>query len=206
MTPTPEADQAAGAAAVAEDLLASHLADDLAVDGDDYSHEPITPVGRPFVQRWQVSDFERLAEQLGASPRDVARGKLIFVAECLHCHKVKGVGGGLGPDLTAIGKTMTPEQIVRETLEPSAEIREEYRQVQIELDDGRILSGLPIRENDGQLWIVEDLLRSRQPILIPKDRIEDQRFSGVSAMPSGSLDTYTKMEALDLFEFLVSCR
>lgn len=175
------------------------------VTSSDDSHALFAPPPRPFVQRWRTSDFASIVDQLGSSARDIPRGKLVFVVECLYCHQVNGVGGTFGPDLSLLGKHRNPSEIVKATLEPSAEIEPRYRQVQLEMDDGRIVSGWPTRETEDAVWLVDDIrLLDEPPRKFSKGEIVGQRLSRVSAMPSGSLDTYSRDEVLDLFSFLVS--
>jgi len=44
-----------------------------------------------------------------------ASGEKLFAGKCAMCHKVKGAGGVLGPDLTTVG-TMRDESFLREQL------------------------------------------------------------------------------------------
>ncbi|MFQ5990372.1 MAG: c-type cytochrome [Candidatus Methylomirabilales bacterium] len=51
-------------------------------------------------------------------------GRAIFVGKgaCIACHKVAGLGGPVGPDLTAIGAVQTVEYLEESILEPNAKV------------------------------------------------------------------------------------
>lgn len=55
---------------------------------------------------------------------DVEAGRAIFMGKggCLACHKVAGVGGPLGPDLTAIGAAQPVEYLEESILEPNVKV------------------------------------------------------------------------------------
>ena len=57
------------------------------------------------------------------------RGAMLFGSPhfaCISCHRVGLQGGGTGPELTNIGKTQTPEQIVESLLWPKRLVKPEF--------------------------------------------------------------------------------
>ena len=49
------------------------------------------------------------------------RGKALFAQYgCQGCHKVEGEGGEVGPDITKVGASRTPEELMRKIVEPAA--------------------------------------------------------------------------------------
>lgn len=51
----------------------------------------------------------------------VHRGKTLFAQYgCQGCHKVEGEGGGIGPEVTKVAITRTPEELLHKIVEPSA--------------------------------------------------------------------------------------
>src|SRR4029077_17350647 len=57
---------------------------------------------------------------------DVTKGRVVFNdasrAACNRCHRVRGQGGDLGPDLSDIGAKFAREHLIESVLEPSRQI------------------------------------------------------------------------------------
>ena len=97
------------------------------------------------------------AEGLLAMKGDAASGKEVFFKtkglECATCHKVAGQGGKIGPDLSDVGKRQSKRQILESILDPSKDIDPKYAAYQIEVDDGRKLTGLIVARDEQSLTI-----------------------------------------------------
>ena len=70
------------------------------------------PKVRPFIQNWKTADLAPLL-------RDIDRGcsiqhgrELFAAASCIKCHKIRGEGGVVGPDLTDVAKRLKPDEIL----------------------------------------------------------------------------------------------
>ena len=57
---------------------------------------------------------------------------------CATCHRVRGQGGDVGPDLSLIGGKFDRAHLVESILEPSRQIVEGYRTTIVALRDGRV--------------------------------------------------------------------
>src|SRR4051812_23018432 len=90
---------------------------------------------------------------------DTARGRDLFHdpkrAGCARCHKARGQGGEIGPDLSDVGGKLDREALIEAVLEPSRQIVEGYRPSALALADGRVLPGLVRDEPDGRVSVVE---------------------------------------------------
>ena len=84
---------------------------------------------------------------------------------------------------------------------PSAEIREGFENFSVITDDGRVVSGLKIEEND-KLLVLRGADGQNQTL--QKDEIEESFQDKRSIMPQGLLESLTESELRDLFAFLVS--
>ena len=49
-----------------------------------------------------------------AGPAVTHGAELFHSSGCEHCHGVGGIGGGLGPDLSGVGRTLKPVEIERQ--------------------------------------------------------------------------------------------
>ena len=128
-----------------------------------------------------------------ASQGSAARGETVFRRadqQCLKCHAIAGAGGSVGPDLVSIGASAQVDYLIESILQPSAKIKENYHSLTV-VADGRITSGIRVRETDRELVLrdVED-----REVAIPLDAIEEQRDGG-SLMPVGLADTLTRGRA-----------
>ena len=134
------------------------------------------------------------------SQGDAARGEAVFRrAEqgCFKCHAIAGAGGRVGPDLVSIGASAQVDYLVESILQPTAKIKENYHSLVV-VADGRITSGIRVRETDKELVLrdVED-----REVAIPLEAVEEKKEGG-SLMPVGLADTLTRSELVDLVRFL----
>ena len=142
---------------------------------------------------------------LAEAKRDLQRGKAIFVAAaCIQCHQARGVGSELGPTLTAIANRRSPRQILRDTIEPGAEINKDYQTQLLLTEDGKQYTGIVARENQSTIWLATDPLNDDQLTVVQKQDVDERLTSAASSMPTGLLDHFSRGELLDLIAFLCS--
>lgn len=138
---------------------------------------------------------------------DAKRGEEIFhrVEDhgCASCHRVQGHGEWVGPDLSTIGVKYGKDELIRSILNPNAAIGYNYRSVIAVLDDGRVLTGLPVEETASEL-VLKTAEGKRERI--PVGSIEERRLSDVSLMPEGLVANFTEEEFVDLVSFLSTLR
>jgi putative heme-binding domain-containing protein len=84
---------------------------------------------------------------------DAARGRTLFGKECAGCHQVRGQGGALGPDLTAIGATRSREALTTALREPSAAVALGFRSVKF-CAGGELVEGVVKGEDAFSLQVV----------------------------------------------------
>lgn len=122
------------------------------------------------------------------------RGEL----NCLKCHAIGGAGGKVGPDLVSIGSSAQVDYLVDSILQPNKAVKEGYHSVVVQTDDGKVMTGVKVRQTDSDL-----LLRDAEDreITIPLSKIEEQA-PGSSLMPVGLVDKLTRAELIDLVRFL----
>jgi putative membrane-bound dehydrogenase-like protein len=146
----------------------------------------------------------RIAEIRGLLPEgdkgNAERGKPIFKENCAICHKLFDEGESIGPDLTGAERGNL-DFLLTSLVDPSALIRKEYQAQIVALNDGRVLTGLIVDENDQTLTLVD---ANRQKVAIPRGSVEAIKPSDVSLMPEGLLDKLTEPRIRDLFRYLQS--
>ncbi len=136
-----------------------------------------------------------------AQKGDPARGERIFRRKdltCQNCHAIAGAGGQVGPSLESIGASAQPDYLVDSILQPNKQVKENYHALAVATDDGRIYTGIKVRQTDNELVLrdAED-----REVTIPLSSIDDQKTAG-SIMPAGLADGLTRPELVDLVRFL----
>jgi putative heme-binding domain-containing protein len=135
---------------------------------------------------------------------DAARGKALSAA-CIACHKFGEVGGVIGPDLTAIGTTLSADRITEELLWPSRQVKEGYTLLQVTTKDGKLHQGFERRTKESEKTgdLVMRQLAIDVIVTIKKDQIASVQKLG-SAMPAGLTTAMTRQQQLDLIQYLSS--
>ena len=158
---------------------------------------------RRFIQKWQHHNFGSAPDQLKG--RSLEKGKLVFEqATCSRCHRIGGQGAKYGPDLTGITKRFRGAKLLQQIVNPSVEIHKEFQTQMIQTEDGRLWTGLVLKETEDELQLVPNLLKPDKVETIRKSAIEFRRTADVSTMPVGLLDTFTAEEIFDLVAFIQS--
>lgn len=149
----------------------------------------------------------RLAEFWDArAGGDVDRGRQIFFGKtevsCVRCHRVDGVGGEVGPELSGVGLKRGRDYLLQSIVDPNAQIAEGFNQTIVLTTDGATLVGLVKSQDDDELVLMD---ADGRLIRLDVDQIEDTR-SGKSSMPDDLVQKLTREELRDLVEFLANCR
>jgi putative heme-binding domain-containing protein len=89
---------------------------------------------------------------------DTARGQALFEgkASCATCHRVKGRGPRLAPDLSDIGAIRTLAALQRVLLQPTEALLPINRPVRIVTKDGRTIRGRRLNEDTYTVQIIDE--------------------------------------------------
>ncbi len=143
--------------------------------------------------------------RLVAAKGDPKRGKALFLntklLACATCHRMEGVGGNVGPDLTRLWDTHTTEKILEAIVEPSKEIKEGYQSYKATTIDGQVFEGLKVSDTAREVVIRE---ASGRDVRIAKDDLDSIAASKVSLMPDNAVSQLTFDQFIDLLAFLKS--
>ncbi|MCP4785320.1 MAG: c-type cytochrome [Fuerstiella sp.] len=136
---------------------------------------------------------------------DAARGKLLFSgrALCSKCHKVRGAGEDIGPDLSEVARIhKTREALLTNIIDPSASIAQGFEGVKIVTTDGKFVTGLILSAGDP--LVLKDQNGNR--ITIAADDIDTRAKTKVSLMPKIDNLGLSGQELADVVEYLISGR
>jgi putative heme-binding domain-containing protein len=114
------------------------------------------------------------------------------------------MGNEFGPDFTKLDPKLTPTDILKEILDPSAKINDKYQTNQFLLGDGKTVTGLVLAETPDVIKIIENPLAKAEPLVLNRGDIVERQRSKLSIMPKGLLEKLTREEILDLIAFISS--
>jgi putative heme-binding domain-containing protein len=150
--------------------------------------------------RFTPAEMEKLATEV-VKQGDPEKGEEIYrrsALSCQKCHAIGGAGGLVGPDLSSIGTTAQLDYLIDSIFDPNKAIKENYHSTSVVTRDGRVLTGIKLRETPAEL-----VLRDPEGREIPIRRSNIARAAmGGSLMPSGLTGSLTRTELRDLVRFL----
>jgi putative heme-binding domain-containing protein len=138
---------------------------------------------------------------------DAEKGRFLFHSNreirCNACHTVGNLGGGfVGPDLTEVGKRADRQNLLESLIDPSAKIAKGFETLVVVTDDGKIVSGTFVSENNGTL-VVAPPAGGKVEIAVAK--IAERVQSPISSMPPMG-NTFTPQQIADLVAYLESLK
>lgn len=126
------------------------------------------------------------------------KGAEVFARACANCHTFRGQGIAVGPDLMALGDK-TPQDFLVAILDPSSVIEPRFIQYNLEIKDGRSLSGVIQAETASSVTLVQGG-GVREKIL--RSDISEMKTSSLSLMPEGIEEGNTPQDFADLIAYL----
>ncbi|MBL8888548.1 MAG: HEAT repeat domain-containing protein [Planctomycetaceae bacterium] len=144
------------------------------------------------------TEIEKVDRLLATAAGNPYRGKQLYTANCGKCHLLFGEGQTVGPDLTNYQRDDLQRLLVH-IINPSAEIREGYENTIVATNDGRVLSGFVV-DQDNRVVVLRGA--SAETYVLSRDEIDDLSAVPHSLMPNGLLQSLTEQEIRDLFAYL----
>jgi putative heme-binding domain-containing protein len=136
---------------------------------------------------------------------DANHGKQVFatIGTCAKCHKVRGEGKDVGPDLSEIGSKLSKDAFYVSILDPSAGISHNFETYTLLLADGTVQNGILVSQTDDEIQIktAEAIVRK-----FPRDEVEDFKKSTVSLMPADLQKQLTAQNLVDVVEYLTTLK
>lgn len=148
-----------------------------------------------------ASDRQKVIEEYRAAARlkgDPRRGLEHFRKACASCHKLKGEGHEVGPDLSAVSSKGFDELLVS-ILDPNQFVIPVYAGYLAVTKDGRELSGTVAAETPNSITL--RLAGGAEEVILRAD-LRELRSSGLSLMPEGLEKALTAQDVADLVAYL----
>ncbi len=113
---------------------------------------------------------------------DAARGQVIYAGKgnCASCHRIKGVGSRIGPDLSEVGSRQ-PAQLSTKLTNPDAEILAANRPYHVTLKNGSQVNGRLLNIDTFTIQMIDDKENLRSFV---KTDLREFNFVTKSPMPS----------------------
>ena len=150
-------------------------------------------------QQQAIEKYKSQLPKKELAKADLSQGRLLFNKHCMACHQLFGAGEKVGPDLTGSNRADL-NYILENLVAPNAVVGKDYQMTLLQLDDGRVLSGLITKETDSAVTLktINDL------VVVAKEEIDQRKLSDLSLMPNGLLEQMQPEEIRDLIGYLAS--
>jgi putative heme-binding domain-containing protein len=118
---------------------------------------------------------------------DPAAGREVTRQNCLVCHRLHDEGADVGPDLTGVGRSSL-DALLHNIIDPNEVIGSGYESTEIELKDGRVVTGRIIEDTPSRIRLVAvgpvEHVIARNDIAVVDGALAIYR-SELSLMPEG---------------------
>jgi quinoprotein glucose dehydrogenase len=190
-------------------LLAGAVPAEARLDLLEAAARHATPAIKEKLQRYEAAarkDDPLNAYRDALVGGDADAGGRVFHAKaevsCLRCHKIKGVGGEVGPDLAGIGSRQKRDYLLESIVVPNKQIAKGFETVVLTLKNGKSQTGVLKSEDAREVRL---MTADGQLIAVLKNQI-DERETGKSAMPEDLTKHLSRIEIRDLVEFLAGLK
>jgi putative membrane-bound dehydrogenase-like protein len=141
----------------------------------------------------------KFRKQLAEHPADRKAGQAVFEKNCMVCHKLRGQGHDVGPDLTGANRRDV-EYLLVNILDPNRVVGKDYYSAFVADKSGRIHTGI-LAEDTPQRIVLKG--ENAKLTVIPRSDIEEFKLEEKSLMPEGLPEKMTEGEFRDLIAYLL---
>ena len=141
-----------------------------------------------------IKDYAAVATLTGSA----TRGRELFTKNCGVCHKLKGEGREIGPDL-AMTATRDTDWLLTAILDPNAAVEARYLGYTAETKSGREFTGIITAETPNNL-VLRGADGTEETIL--RTDLKQLLGSGLSLMPEGMESALKPQDMADLLAFI----
>ncbi|MCC6588522.1 MAG: c-type cytochrome [Bryobacterales bacterium] len=169
------------------------------VRGSDMPPSPL-----PEEKIWQMVAYVRTLNARAyqtrvPGDREAGRATYMGKAGCVKCHRIRGEGGLLGPDLSNIGASRSVAQLRESILKPSERPTEGYDGVTVVLKSGKRIQGIA---KDNTNYTIQVMDAQGQLHLLNKAELSEIVFRKGSLMPGDYRDRLSRQELQDVLAYL----
>jgi putative membrane-bound dehydrogenase-like protein len=142
-------------------------------------------------------------DKLVSTKGNARRGRELYLNNsklaCITCHRLEGVGGNVGPDLTRVWDTQSLPKLIESIIDPSKEIKEGYQSYIATTTKGQVYTGLKVSQTPDEV-VLRDA--TAKEIRISTKDLDTLVVSKKSLMPDDVVRHLSFDQFLDLVAFL----
>ena len=147
----------------------------------------------------RIAELRKLLTPETLSKADTSQGRLLFSKSCANCHTLFGEGKKIAPDLTGAQRNNL-NYLLENIVDPSATVSKNFQMRVIILEDGRVLNGVVLAQNEKTLTVQT----ATEQIVIQRDEIDIMQDSKLSMMPENLLNVLKDEQIRNLVGYLMS--
>ena len=136
----------------------------------------------------------------GLAKADVEAGAKVFETSCAACHQLGGKGGKVGPQLDGLGLRGL-DRVLEDVLDPGRNVDQTFRATNLALKDGRVVSGLLLRE-EGEVIVMADA--QGKEVRVPLNTVEERSILPLSPMPANFDEQIKESDFYRLIAYLLA--
>ena len=153
--------------------------------------------------RWAASADEPQEDRASASGKPTGnpdRGRALYVGKggCAVCHRIHGVGGHLGPDLSGVGRRLRPTELAQSMAEPDADVRPGTSIARVVAADGAEIVGRLLDQDTDLLHLVTQEGRA---LVLSRATVRQLDVQTTSGMPA-YVNVLTAAEVAEIVSYL----
>jgi putative heme-binding domain-containing protein len=148
----------------------------------------------------QIQDLLKTRhERFAEAKKDPALGAKVYEKNCAICHILANKGAKIGPQLDGIGNRGL-DRLLEDIIDPNRNVDQAFRLTTLNLKNGRIVSGLVLRE-EGEVLVLAD--SQGKEVRVDKKSIEERTVSQLSPMPANLVEQIPEPDFYNLLAFLL---
>jgi putative heme-binding domain-containing protein len=172
--------------------------------GDDAISDRVTKLWPELAQQSEekakrIAELRSLLDAETIAAADTSNGRLLFSRSCANCHTLFGEGKKIAPDLTGAQRNNL-NYLLENIADPSATVSKNFKMQIVLLEDGRVLNGVVLAQNEKTLTIQT----ATDQVVIQRDDVDIMQDSKLSMMPENLLNVLKDDQVRDLVGYLMS--
>ena len=161
--------------------------------------DPVLPE-ESALDRYSFDELEEYLDSDDALAANPEHGRIVYAkADCIKCHRFGEIGGGVGPDLSSVGKRFQKKELLQSILYPSHFISDQYATKTVATASGRTFNGVIEEKKDGSVVVLNP---EGNEMFVAAEDIDEIVPNKKSTMPAGLLNELSLEDIASLFAFL----
>ncbi|MBB5282887.1 putative heme-binding domain-containing protein [Rhabdobacter roseus] len=155
-------------------------------------------------KRWQLEQAMTVVDN-NLHSRNYQQGKDMYLAiTCARCHTMRGEGGNVGPDLTQLATRFSAKDMLEAIIDPSKAVSDQYAATQFILKSGESIVGRLTNEDKNAYYVSQNPFAPDMLQKILKKDVVSSKYSAVSVMLPGLINSLNEEELKDLMAYLMA--